>query len=602
MELRRLIPATTLALAAAALLVPGTPAGAADAAYTVQTLHFAVMTGPADDIPCDIVGDLYLPTAASPGSRVPAILTTNGFGGSKADQAGVGRAFAERGYAVLSYSGLGFGGSSCTITLDDPDWDGKAGSQLVSYLGGKAGIGFLDAAHTQPATPLDVIRRDQRDHLGRASEHDPRVGMIGGSYGGGNQFATASVDPRVDTIVPIITWNDLPYSLNPNNTAQGPGVTPTTPGVTKLFWGLGFSGLGLTGDLQNGQVPGEPLPCPNFADWVCPALVLAGTTGFFDPVSTAAAHHASVASYVERIRIPTLLVQGENDTLFNLNEAIATYRALKAQGTTVKMIWQSWGHSGPALPGEVDLDAPDPATQYETGRFLAWFDRYLKGADVSTGPEFAYFRPWVPFTGNAAPAYAAAKAFPVGSPRSWRLSGDGSLTTGAPLPGAQSFVTTAAGAPTSLNPFDVLGSYAPLPNDTVLDAPGTFAAWASGPLVSAMDVVGSPELTVKVQAPTAALMQLTGPAGQLVLFVKLLDVGPDGRATLIKGLEAPIRVPDVNAPVKVTLPAVVHRFDAGHRLKLVVAGGSVNYRAGLVSAPVTIAGGSSQTLVLPVTP
>ena len=602
MELRRLVPASSLALAAAALLVPGAPAGAADPAYTVQALHFAVMTGPGNDTPCNVVGDLYLPAGASPTSRVPAILTTNGFGGSKADQAGIGRAFAERGYAVLSYSGLGFGGSSCKITLDDPDWDGKAGSQLVSYLGGQPGIAFLDAAHTQPAPPLAVVRRDQRDHLGRASEHDPRVGMIGGSYGGGNQFATASVDPRVDTIVPIITWNDLPYSLNPNNTAQSTGVTSTTPGATKLFWGLGFSGLGLTGDLQNGQIPGEPLPCPNFADWVCPALVLAGTTGFFDPASTKAAHHASVASYVEKIRIPTLLVQGENDTLFNLNEAIATYRALKAQGTTVKMIWQSWGHSGPALPGEVDLDAPNPATQYETGRFLDWFDHYLKGADVSTGPDFAYFRPWVPVTGNAAPAYAAAKAFPVGAPRTWRLSGDGTLTTGAPAPGAQSFVTTSAGLPTSLNPFDVLGSYAPLPNDTVLDVPGTFAAWTSGPLAAPVDVVGSPELTMKVQAPTAALTQLTGPAGQLVLFVKLLDVGPDGRATLIKALEAPIRIPDVNAPVKVTLPAVVHRFAAGHRLKLVVAGGSVNYRAGLVSAPVTIAGGSTQTLVLPVTP
>jgi len=33
--------------------------------------------------------------------------------------------------------------------------------------------------------------------------------------------------------------------------------------------------------------------------------------------------------------------------LFNLNEAAATYRALKAQGNAgiPQMIWQSWGHS-----------------------------------------------------------------------------------------------------------------------------------------------------------------------------------------------------------------------------------------------------------------
>src|SRR3982750_3146927 len=71
--------------------------------------------GPNNAQPCDIVGDLYTPATASATSRVPAILTTNGFGGSKDDQAGIGREFAALGYVVLSYSGLGFGGSGCKI-------------------------------------------------------------------------------------------------------------------------------------------------------------------------------------------------------------------------------------------------------------------------------------------------------------------------------------------------------------------------------------------------------------------------------------------------------------------------------------------------------
>src|SRR5206468_11451276 len=112
----------------------------------VQTLHFKVSVGPAGDQTCDVVGDLYTPSAASSTSRVPAILTTNGFGGSKDDQAGIGKAFALRGYEVLSYSGLGFGGSGCKITLDDPDWDGKAAAQLISYLGGAPGIALTAAA------------------------------------------------------------------------------------------------------------------------------------------------------------------------------------------------------------------------------------------------------------------------------------------------------------------------------------------------------------------------------------------------------------------------------------------------------------------------
>src|SRR4051812_31077600 len=133
-------------LATAVLAVGAGDASAADEPYTVQTLHFAVQIGPNGDQSCDIVGDLYTPNVATPTARVPAILTTNGFGGSKDDQAGIGKAFASRGYEVLSYSGLGFGGSGCKITLDDPDYDGKAGSQLVSYLGGAPGIAFTDAA------------------------------------------------------------------------------------------------------------------------------------------------------------------------------------------------------------------------------------------------------------------------------------------------------------------------------------------------------------------------------------------------------------------------------------------------------------------------
>ena len=153
----------------------------ARARHTVQTLHFAVTVGPpGEERVCDIVGDLYVPAQAS--RRHPAVLTTHGFGGSKADMAGFGRLLADRGYVVLSYSGLGFGGSGCKVTLDDPDVDGRAGQQLVSYLGGAPGIAFLDAEHTEPAPRLRVVRLD-REH----GRHDPRVGMIGGSYGGGSQ-------------------------------------------------------------------------------------------------------------------------------------------------------------------------------------------------------------------------------------------------------------------------------------------------------------------------------------------------------------------------------------------------------------------------------
>lgn len=599
--MRRPLALTALALATASLgglgLATAAPSSAADP-YTVQTLHFEVTAGSAGV--CDIVGDLYTPAAASSTNRVPAILTTNGFGGSKDDQAGLGRYFAANGYAVLSYSGLGFGGSDCKITLDDPDVDGVAASQLIGYLGGDDGVAFLDADHTQPAPVLDVVRRDNKDHDGVRRSDDPRVGMIGGSYGGQIQFAAAAVDARLDTIIPMITWNDLTYSLDPNNTDQTTGVSTRTPGAAKLFWAAGFSAEGVADGMQGAQGdPNRLYPCPNFADFVCPGLAFAGSTGYLDDTTTTALRHASVATYLPRIKVPVLLAQGEFDTLFNLNEAAATYQALKDQGTPVKMIWHSWGHSnGTPAPGELSLTDPQPATQYETARVVTWFDRYLKGLSVDTGANFAYFRDWVSYTGNAAPAYAESKSFPVGSPQTWYLHGTQLSRTQPVLAASQSFLTPAAGAPTSINPLDAVGGFlpAPLPEQ---DAPGSFAAWNSAALAQPVSVAGSPRLTLKVDAPVAAGAQAGGPAGMLVLFVRLQDVAPDGTATDIRQLTAPVRVPDVTLPFTVTLPAIVHQFGAGHQVRLVVSGGSVNYRGGQVANPVTITSGAGQTLTLP---
>ena len=591
-----------LAVLAALLAIPTAPGAPASAAepFTRTTLHFKVLVGPQGTQVCDVIGDVYVPTTATSTHRVPAVLTTNGFGGSKDDQVAAASALARRGYVVLSYSGLGFGGSGCTITLDAPDYDGKAASQLVSYLGGATGIAFLDKAHTTPAPALTVVQRDARDHDGVARPNDPRVGTFGGSYGGGFQFAVASVDARVDALVPVITWNDLSYSLAPNNTAQTTGVSTSAPGAAKLVWALGFSVIGVTSELTNQQVPPDLLPCPNFAAFVCPALITAGATGYLQPGDVTQLRGRSVASFLPKIKVPTLLVQGERDTLVNLNAAVATYRALQAQGTETKMVWQLGGHSGDGAPGEVDWT--DPASGYVSGRVLGWFERHLKGRAVSTGPEFAYFRDWVSYTGSATPAYATSTAFPVGSQRTWRLSGADALVTGTTTAGRQSLLTPPAGLPTRLDELDVLGSKVGPLTSLVTDLPGTYAAWSTPALTAPLRVAGSPTVRLQVTAPGAVLTQKAGPAGQLVLFVKVADVGPDGKARLINGLEAPVRIADATKPFTVQLPAIVHEFAAGHRLRLVVAGGSVNYRGGVTPNAVTIASGPAQTLTLPVVP
>ena len=137
----------SVALLAAVVVTPSTAtATTADTATlgavdTYTGLSFTVPAGLDDQgrpQTCIIDADMYKPHSASAASPVPTILTTNGFGGSKADQAGLGRAFAQRGYAVLSYTGLGFPNSGCKISLDDPAAGARSSSVSASRTASRA--------------------------------------------------------------------------------------------------------------------------------------------------------------------------------------------------------------------------------------------------------------------------------------------------------------------------------------------------------------------------------------------------------------------------------------------------------------------------------
>ena len=122
------------------------------------------------------------------------------------------------------------------------------------------------------------------------------------------------------------------------------------------------------------------------------------------------------------MKAPTLVVQGQKDTLFNLNEAVATYRSLQVQKTPVKMIWQSWGHSGSdPVPGELDFGADSLRDSYLGNRFLNWMNHYVRGiSSASTGPQFEYFRDWVKYdTSPAKAGTAIGSAYAKSSTVSW---------------------------------------------------------------------------------------------------------------------------------------------------------------------------------------
>ncbi|WP_405670411.1 CocE/NonD family hydrolase [Streptomyces sp. NBC_01530] len=577
-----------LALAlGAALTVPlaFTAPAAASGRYTVTALKFTVQAG---GHTCTVDADLYRPTGVDKAHPAPAVLATNGFGGSKSDGStdAVGKAFAERGYVSLVYSGLGFGASGCLISLDDPGVDGRAASGLIDFLGGKRAA--------DDGTKADFVALD--------AAGDPRVGMLGGSYGGAIQLATAAVDHRVDALVPLITWNDLVYALDPNN------ASAAVPGAYKWQWGNGFYLIGesrplTTPNLDPSRI--NSLTCLHFVAKACDTIRTLNS-GSYRSAPTAAllsyARSVSPVSYLSRVKAPTLLIQGQADSLFNLNEATATYRTLRAQGTTARMIWQSWGHSGgitdPAS-GELNLNQGNLESSYVGKRILSWFDRYLRGQrETDTGPAFAYYRDWIADPGHT---YATASRLPALS-RTFYLSGDGKLVDNRSKVARGSRTYANLLTPTSHSESS-LSQLAGLPDPGPYDTAGTYLGWTSAPLTRPTDVVGAPRATLRVVSPTAARAQNSGDAAdRLVLFAKLYDIAPDGTKTLVHRLIAPVRVPDVTKNVTVTLPGIVHRYEKGHRLRFVIAASDDAYFGNRGIKPVTVVSAPRDTgaLELPV--
>ncbi|MFF3095813.1 CocE/NonD family hydrolase [Streptomyces cyaneofuscatus] len=578
-----------VAVAGAALAAPlvlSGPAHAEAAPYTVTPLKFTVQAGGRS---CVVDADLYRPAGVDAASPAPAVLATNGFGGSKSDGStdAIGKAVAARGYVGLVYSGLGFGKSGCLITLDDPAIDGKAASGLLDFLGGTRAA--------DDGTRADYVVQD--------GPGDPRVGMIGGSYGGAIQLATASTDPRVDALVPLITWNDLAYALAPTNTGARTGVTSDTPGVFKWQWTNGFYLIGEGQPLLNPSLDPSRfnrLDCLHFAAQACETIRLLNSGRYpADKTEAMLAYARSVSpvTYLDRVKAPTLIVQGQADSLFNLNEATATYKTLKAQGTTAKMIWQSWGHSGGLVPGELDLSEGNLETSYVGRRVLAWFDRYLqKKTDADTGPEFAYYRSWQS-------GYGTAAELPALSQKMY-LSGDGKLVDNRSKVVRGSRQYTNWLVPTSHSE----SSIAPLiglPDPKPYDTKGTYLGWRSAPLTASVDVVGAPKATLKVVSPKAERVQNSGDASdKLVLFAKVYDVAPDGTRKLVNRLVSPVRVPDVTRPFTVELPGIVHRYEKGHRLEFVIAASDTAYFGNRGIKPVTVVSAPDDTgvLELPVVP
>jgi predicted acyl esterase len=563
---RRLLPS----LLATGLLtgVLALPSGATPA-YTATTVSINVVDGPADDEHVTIDATLYVPAGVDATNPAPVVIAAHGFGGSKDDFANAEAPFlASNGYVVLAYSSRGFGASTAEIGLDSPDYDVKDVQQIVSWLAAR------------PEVALDA-------------PGDPKVGMIGPSYGGGIQLMAAEYDARIDVLVPFITWNSLVYALDPNNDDTDMRHE-AEEGVFKYEWTSLFFGLGTAQPVASSAgATMPPRQCLGFVDGLCEAYYTSMATGSPTPETLALLKKSSPETLRGSLHAPTLLIQGESDTLFNLNDAIANYTALQANGTPVKMMWFNGGHGGYTdAPGERSWT--DPTKDVIAGRVLAWFDHYLTGdTSVSTGAGFEYFRDWVsyPTSGSASAAYAGAASYPVGADATYCLSADGTLASSAAgaTHGTATFVNPPAGAPVSYSETSNFQAtnFSSVP---ATDAPGTYASFTTAAFGADTDVVGVP----------VAHLTLSSLTGTATVFAKAYDVAPDGTATLVRRLVAPVRATNLSSPVDITLAGIVHRFAAGHSLRLVIAATDAAYRAQQVPTTYGITIDASSTLTIPV--
>jgi len=502
----------------------------------VQTEDLRVTSGSGVDA-VDVDVTLYIPSAATSSSPAPAIIVAHGFGGSKNSVRGVATRLAETGYVALAYTARGFGDSTGTISVNAPEFEIADARAMIDLLA-------------------------ERSEVVQDSSGDPRVGMFGRSYGGAVTLLTAGYDERVDAIAPGSTWSSLVSSFFPNDVGAPPAQTPAADpapgedGVFKRLWAAKFfeSGGGRLPDPGQDASSGE---CGDYREDFCEAFSESAASGRLTPELRTLLEASSPASVLDRITAPTLLVQGEGDTLFPLSEADASARGIAANGTPVKMIWYSGGHGARTTREE---------TRLQLEQVAAWFDYYLRDTGSVPDTEFIYSELAGAATGNeeAQLTIRQAKQYPG-------LDGGETARVDIPLSGdAQQVRNPEGGTPAALSalpPGLEVDEGRERNSEQPNDIPEQTAMFVSADLESDMSIVGAPTVSVRVASPT----------GEAVLFGKLYDVGPDGQPTLLLGLVAPLRLTglassiDQAEPVTVTLPAVALTVPAGHRLQVGLA-------------------------------
>ncbi len=258
----------------------------------------------------------------------------------------------------------------------------------------------------------------------------------------------------------------------------------------------------------------------------------------------------------DQISQPTMLVQGEQDTLFGLDQSDATARQIAAAGAKVKTVWYAGGHDG-----------GNPGTALR-GEIADWMVFHLqgKGADPGTGFEYsvqgAFRSSGTPSLRTVvAPSYPGLAEGSTTERKTVRLTGREQIA-----------VNPAGGNPAAISNLPGLGSAlsrsSAISSRLSLDLPGQAAVFTSDALDSQLLLTGSSSVRLRVARGDQN-------SGEAILFAKLYDVSGDGTRVLPGSAVAPFRVAlptdGSAAEVTVTLPPAVRPVESEHKLALVVS-------------------------------
>ncbi len=602
-------------LAAAAVLIAGVVVivlvTSRPAPITVRDLRIPVVDGPNGDQRVVLDATFLTPTG---GGRVPAILLAHGFGETKAAVRPEAEQLARAGFAVLTWTARGFGNSTGQVALDSPDYEVKDVQQLVTWLAGQPRVlldrpgdprvGIAGASYGGGITLLAAAYDHRIDAIVPQSTWNSLATALFPNAAGGGPADGVFKKQWAGLLFAqgAVGFGNAGQGSNAGRGggasgsgigARGSGASASGSGASASGSGASASGSGASGSGASGSgasgsgasatgsgpasaaalanAAAQAARCGRFLPRICAIYQQVATDGKATPQAISLLQQSSPASAASQIDVPTLLIQGENDSLFGLDQANANYQAIRDNGAPVDMVWFNGGHDG----GDQETSRVNALTQQ-------WFEHWLMpahllfhpgssgGADstgaastggaglnsagLSTGqPGFAVSRDrgFDPSSNADVLGVATAAAYPG-------LGGTTHTTvrlTGPP----QTIVNPAGGAPASMSVFPGLGSLAS--SGLAFDMPGQSAAFTSAPLAAPVQMTGSASVAVRVSG-----------APDIMLFAKVYDVDQAGNATLPDQLAAPVRVVGAQAGrvVRIRLPAIDYRFAAGHQLRLVL--------------------------------